>query len=65
VIKTKISGQPLEIAMVSSDYQKVNNGMMLPFVTEVSYPGLTVTSTSKIIEANKEIDPAIFAMPKK
>lgn len=65
VVKTKVSGQPLEIAMVTSDYRKVNNGMMLPFVTEVSYPGLTVTSTSKIIEANKDIDPAIFVMPVK
>jgi hypothetical protein len=65
VIKTKVSGQPLEIAMVTSDYRKVNNGMTLPFVTEVSYPGLTITSTSKIIEVNKDIDPAIFVMPQK
>ncbi len=65
VIKVTVSGQPLEIAIATSDYQKTNIGVLMPFVSEVNYPGLTIVSTTKKMDLNREIDPAIFVMPKK
>jgi hypothetical protein len=64
VIKTTASGQPIEIAIGTSNYQKTNIGMILPYVSEVSYPGLTIVSTTKMMELNRNIDPAIFELPK-
>ena len=65
VIKLTISGQPLEISIANSDYRKTNIGLLMPFVSEVTYPGLSITSTTKIMDLNRDIDPAIFVMPKK
>jgi outer membrane lipoprotein-sorting protein len=65
VIKLSIGGQDVEIAAALSNYQKTPFGWVVPFTREVSYPGLTVSSTVKKIAINQEIDPAIFAMPKK
>jgi hypothetical protein len=65
VIKVTVSGQPVEIAIATSGYQKTNVGLLMPFVSEVTYPGLTITSTTKMMDMNREIDPAIFVMPKK
>jgi hypothetical protein len=65
VIKVTVSGQPVEISIANSNYQKTNIGLLMPFVSEVSYPGLTIVSTTKMMDLNREIDPAIFVMPKK
>jgi hypothetical protein len=65
VIKLTAAGQAFEISIVSSNYQKTNIGMLMPFVSEVTYPGLTVVSNTKMMDLNREIDPAIFVMPKK
>ncbi|HLA60569.1 MAG TPA: hypothetical protein VK622_17465, partial [Puia sp.] len=65
VIKVTVSGQPVEISIANSDYQKTNIGLLMPFVSEVTYPGLTIVSTTKIMDLNRNIDPAIFVMPKK
>ncbi len=65
VIKVTVSGQPLEISMATSGYQKTNVGLLMPFVSEVNYPGLTIVSTTKTMDLNRDIDPAIFVMPKK
>ncbi|HET7002151.1 MAG TPA: hypothetical protein VFI33_12605 [Puia sp.] len=64
-IKVTVSGQPLEISIVTSDYQKTNIGLLMTFVSEVTYPGLAITSTTKMMDLNRDIDPAIFVMPKK
>jgi len=65
VIKTTAGGQAIEISIVSSNYQKTNIGILMPFVSEVTYPGLTIVSTTKMMDLNRDIDPAIFVMPKK
>jgi hypothetical protein len=65
VIKVTASGQPLEISIATSDYQKTNIGLLMPFVSEVNYPGLTIVSTTKMMDQNRDIDPSIFVMPKK
>jgi hypothetical protein len=65
VIKVKANGQPIEISIDNSDYRKTNTGLLMPFVSEVTYPGLTLVSTTKMMELNRDIDPAIFVMPKK
>ena len=65
VIKVTVSGQPLEISIATSGYQKTNVGLLMPFVSEVTYPGLTIVSTTKMMDLNRDIDPAIFVMPKK
>src|SRR5450631_1246424 len=65
VIKTTAGGQAIEISIASSNYQKTNIGMLMPFVSEVTYPGLTIVSNTKLMDLNRDIDPAIFVMPKK
>jgi hypothetical protein len=65
VIKVRVSGQPVEISIANSGYQKTNIGLLMPFVSEVTYPGLTIVSTTKMMDLNRDIDPAIFVMPKK
>jgi len=68
---TKISntqnfmGQPMEVSTLFSNFKKVDAGVVLPFVLEISYGGqFSVTSTMTKIDVNKTIDPAIFEMPK-
>jgi hypothetical protein len=65
VIKVTASGQPVEISIANSGYQKTNIGLLMPFVSEVTYPGLTIVSTTKMMDQNRDIDPAIFVMPKR
>jgi len=65
VIKVTAAGQAVEISIASSNYQKTNIGMLMPFVSEVTYPGLTIVSNTKLMDLNRDIDPAIFVMPKK
>jgi hypothetical protein len=65
VIKVTAAGQPIEISIATSSYQKTNVGLLMPFVSEVTYPGLTIVSTTKMMDLNRDIDPAIFVMPKK
>jgi hypothetical protein len=65
VIKVTVSGQPVEISIATSEYQKTNIGLLMPFVSEITYPGLTIISTTKMMDLNRDIDPAIFVMPKK
>jgi outer membrane lipoprotein-sorting protein len=64
IVKLKADGQDVEISTAISDYRKTVDGFVLPFSYEVTLPGLTVSITCKKIEVNKEIDPAIFDMPK-
>jgi outer membrane lipoprotein-sorting protein len=64
VTKMNAEGQDIEITVVNSDYRKTENGFIMPFSTELTLPGLTATINNRKIEINKEIDPAIFEMPK-
>jgi hypothetical protein len=63
VIKLTAGGQPIEVSIITSNYQKTNIGMLMPFVSEINYPGLTIVSTTKMLDLNRDIDPSIFVMP--
>ena len=65
VIKVTVSGQPVEISIATSEYQKTNIGLLMPFVSEITYPGIAIVSTTKMMDLNRDIDPAIFVMSKK
>lgn len=57
-------GQTIDVTLLLSDYQKIDNGLMMPFKMEQDTPQLTLNITNKKVEVNKEIDPMIFEMPK-
>ncbi len=67
VMSMNINGQDLEMLVENSDYKKIDNGLTMPFSTKLDFrgTGLVITTNQKKIEINKEIDPAIFEMPKK
>ena len=62
--KMNANGQDIEITTALSDYRKTADGYIMPYASELDFPGLTIGFTNKKIEVNKEIDPAIFVMPK-
>jgi|HubBroStandDraft_6_1064221.scaffolds.fasta_scaffold139208_2 hypothetical protein len=64
VSKMNANGQDIEITTAFSDYRKTADGFIMPYSSEFDLPGLTIGFTNKKIEVNKEIDPAIFEMPK-
>jgi hypothetical protein len=64
VAKMNVNGQDIEITTALSDYRKTADGFIMPYASELDFPGLTITFTDKKIEVNKDIDPAIFEMPK-
>ncbi len=59
-----VNGQEMEISVENSDFKKTDNGLIMPFLGKIDFPGLTITTIYKKIEINKEIDEAIFEMPK-
>ena len=65
VVKLNVAGNPFEMVTINSNYQKTNIGLLMPFTQETSYPVVTLISTSKIIDINKEMDSSVFAMTKK
>ena len=64
VVKMNADGQDFEITWVRSDYRKTPDGFIMPWSTELSFPGVSVSFTVKKIEVNKDFDVAIFDMPK-
>lgn len=64
VAKMNVNGQDIEITTALSDYRKTAEGYIMPYASELDFPGLKIGFTNKKIEVNKEIDPAIFEMPK-
>ncbi len=58
-----MGGNAFEIVTISSNYQKTNAGVFMPYTVETTYPGLTVTAIAKIIDINKTIDLSVFKMP--
>lgn len=65
VKKFDVGGQQGEVSTVFSDYKKTDGGFVLPYSTEITLPqGFSISSTIKKVEVNKDIDPAIFDMPK-
>jgi len=63
-IHTKVQGQDIDATAVFSDYRKIDNGLLIPFKVERDMPQYTLAFTVQKVEVNKEIDPAVFEMPK-
>jgi hypothetical protein len=64
LIKINANGQDIEMTYTFSDIRKTPEGFMLPYSVELNLPGLDLSVTIKKVEINKEINPAIFEMPK-
>jgi hypothetical protein len=63
--KGEMMGQEVEVTSTYSDYRKTDYGFVVPYGIEVDFGGnFSFTSVVKKVEINKDIDPAIFAMPK-
>jgi hypothetical protein len=58
------NGQQIEISVENSDFRKTEFGTIMPYSMKIDFPGLTIINTSNKIEVNKEIDKAVFEMPK-
>ena len=64
VIVMKAEDKEIDITSLFSDFRKTMDGYVMPYSTELDLPGLSLVFTCKKIEINKELDPAIFEMPK-
>ncbi|KAA6456448.1 hypothetical protein DYQ86_25265 [Acidobacteria bacterium AB60] len=62
--KTKMQGQEVEATTTLSDYRKTDAGYMLPYSIAIDFGGFALNITVKNVELNKNIDPAVFEMPK-
>ena len=63
-IHTVVQGNPIDATAIFADYRKLDNGLLVPYKIERDMPQYTLNFTVQKIELNKEIDPAIFEMPK-
>ncbi|MCW3120301.1 MAG: outer rane lipoproteinsorting protein [Chitinophagaceae bacterium] len=58
-------GQPVEITISFSDYQKTDFGYVIPHKIDTDMGGnFSFSATVNKVEINKEVDPKIFEMPK-
>lgn len=64
VSKVSMGGQEIETTAAFSDYKKTDAGYTLAYTQQVILPQVTLNITNKKVEMNKDIDPAIFEMPK-
>lgn len=63
--KGKMQDQDVEITTSFSDYRKTDVGYVVPYAIDVDLGGqFTFSIAVKKVELNKDIDPAVFAMPK-
>ena len=63
-IHTVVGGNPIDATAMFSDYRKVDNGLLIPYKVERDMPQYTLNFTVQKVEVNKDIDPAVFEMPK-
>jgi hypothetical protein len=64
VANVNVGGQAQETTVRFTDYRKTDGGPIMSFQQSRELPQYTLNITFKKVEINKEIDPAIFAMPK-
>ena len=64
IVKMTMNGQEVEIVNENSDFKKTDNGFLMYYAGSITYPGLTINYINKKIDINKDIDMAIFEMPK-
>lgn len=62
--KTEMMGQPMDIVVGMSNYQKTDQGIVIPYKTETNYGGqfFLIASLTKVV-FNEPVDPAIFVKP--
>jgi hypothetical protein len=63
-ITASANGQTAVITTHYSDYRKTDAGLLVPYSMVLDQPQLSLTFTTKSVDVNKTIDPAIFDMPK-
>ncbi len=57
-------GQVMELEVNYSDYRKTEAGHMMPFSVDINVNDqFTLNTVVQKVEMNKDVDPAIFAMP--
>lgn len=60
-MSANMMGQPMDVSVLMSDYQKTDLGLVIPHKMEVNYGGqFAVIIKTKKIEFNKPVDTAIF-----
>ncbi|SFQ53296.1 LolA-like protein [Parafilimonas terrae] len=64
VKKGEAMGQAITITVTPSDYKKTDFGVVFPNKTHLDMEQFALDVTVNKLEVNKEIDPAIFDMPK-
>jgi hypothetical protein len=64
VVHITMQGQQVDGSVVFSDYRKLDDGLLIPYKIERALPQYTLNITHQKVEVNKDIDPAIFEMPK-
>ncbi len=66
IVKTvNMMGQNMDISIILSNYQKTDYGYTVPYTSDINYGSqFSITSNVKKVEINKDVDPAIFDMPK-
>jgi hypothetical protein len=63
-ITANVQGQTLMITMHYGDYRKTDAGLLVPWSMVIDQPQMSLTFTTKSVDTNKPVDPAIFDMPK-
>lgn len=60
-MSANMMGQPVNVSILLSDYQKTEQGIAMPYKTEIDYGGqFGLVIKTKKVEFNKPVDPAIF-----
>lgn len=63
-VRINVQGQSVNATTHFSDYRKLDNGLMMAFKIQQVLPQYTLDIEANKVEVNKDIDPAIFEMPK-
>jgi outer membrane lipoprotein-sorting protein len=63
-VKGEMMGQSIEVVTTFSDYKKTDFGIVMAYSKTVDLGAFSMPSIITKVEVNKEIDPAIFDMPK-
>ena len=63
--KGKMQGQDVDVTQTFSDYRKTDSGFVVPYAMDIDLGGqFSMSIVVKKVEVNKQIDPAVFALPK-
>jgi hypothetical protein len=63
-ITASMNGQSAVVTYHYSDYRKTDAGLLVPWSMVIDQPQMSLTFTTKSVDINKPVDPAIFDMPK-